>query len=141
MTRTGQCLCGAVKLSVTDPNPKLGACHCKMCQRWSGSAFMTATVKPGTMEIEGEDNITRFKSSDWAERAFCGTCGAGLFYEVTAPGKHHGMRFVAAGLFDDTEGMRLENEIYYDKRSGVFSYDGDTKKMTEAEVMAQFAGG
>ncbi len=139
MTRTGHCLCGAVKFTA-DPNPELGACHCGMCQRWSGSAFMTATVQPGTMQIEGEDKVTRYKSSDWAERAFCGTCGAGLYYEVTAPGPHHGMRYVAAGLFDDKDGMALEHEIFHDRRSGVFAYAGETKKMTEAEVMAMVGG-
>lgn len=141
MNRTGKCLCGAVSFVTTDPNPHLGACHCGMCQHWSGSALVTATVKPGMMQIEGTENLTHFKSSDWAKRVFCSKCGSGLYYEVTAPGPHHAMRYVPVGLFGDTDGMQLEHEIFYDKRLNAFDYAGNTKKMTEAEVMAQFSEG
>ena len=36
----GRCLCGAVRITVRDLNPAVSACHCSMCRRWSGSAFM-----------------------------------------------------------------------------------------------------
>ena len=141
MERNGKCLCGTVSFVATDPDPKLGACHCSMCQHWTGSALVTATVKHGAMQIDGTEHLTHFKSSDWAERAFCSKCGSGLYYEVTAPGKHHGMRYVPVGLFDDTDGMKLEHEIFYDKRLKAFSFSNETKKMTEAEVMALFGDG
>lgn len=41
-TRSGHCLCGAVRITVTDPPQELGACHCGMCRRWTGSAFLAA---------------------------------------------------------------------------------------------------
>ena len=141
MNRIGKCLCGAVSFTAADPDPKLGACHCTMCQHWSGSALITATVKPGMMQVKGAEHLTHFNSSDWAERVFCSKCGSGLYYEVTAPGAHHATRYVPVGLFDDTDGMHLEHEIFHDKRLGVFSYAGETKKLTEAEVMAQFVEG
>ena len=66
-----QCLCGAVH--VTAPTTTdVHVCHCSMCRRWSeGPAF---TVHGGT-EVEVSGPVTRYASSDWAERAFCSRCG------------------------------------------------------------------
>ena len=39
MERTGQCLCGQIKLTINDNNAELDVCHCKNCQLQSGSAY------------------------------------------------------------------------------------------------------
>lgn len=140
--RAGQCLCGAVRFSVRGAEADVGACHCKMCQRWTGSALLTVTVPAEGFEVlAGEDELKTYASSPWAARTFCDTCGSGLYYEVTAPGPHQGARYLAAGTLDDLEGLRLGHEIFHDRRSPVFDYAGDTTKKTEAEVMAEFGGG
>ncbi|MCF6234756.1 MAG: GFA family protein [Rhodobacteraceae bacterium] len=37
----GRCLCGAVTVRVMDAHdPRPGACHCRMCQRWSGGSHL-----------------------------------------------------------------------------------------------------
>jgi hypothetical protein len=137
--KTGQCMCGAVKFTVRDVQTEFGGCHCKMCQRWAGSALLAFTVPDDTIEIDGEENIATFQSSDWAERAWCSKCGSGLWYRVTAEGDYGGTRHVPVGLLDDTSDMKLQSEIFVDVKSDAFSYAGDLKQMTGAEVMAQFA--
>ncbi len=70
MSLTGQCLCGAVTIRVAgghDPRP--GACHCRMCQRWSGGLFLCFNADADGVKVEGP--VTRYASSDFAERAFC----------------------------------------------------------------------
>ena len=37
----GHCLCGAVSVRVTGHGGFTGACHCRMCQRWSGALFVS----------------------------------------------------------------------------------------------------
>lgn len=38
---SGHCLCGAVTITVDGAHdPRVGACHCRMCQRWSGGLFL-----------------------------------------------------------------------------------------------------
>ena len=141
MKRTARCLCGTVRFEIeTGPEPEVGACHCGMCQKWAGSAGVALTVTPGTMVIEGEDNIGHYTSSDWAKRTFCRTCGSSLYYELTAPGPQQGTRYLLVGLIDDPTGLHLNLEIFHDRRSGVFTYADETKKMTEAEVMAATFG-
>jgi hypothetical protein len=36
---TGGCQCGSVRFVLTTEPIRLGACHCRECQRQSGSAF------------------------------------------------------------------------------------------------------
>lgn len=140
-TRTGQCLCGAITMSARTDAKEVEACHCRMCQRWTGSALIALEVGADALQIEGAESLAIYSSSSWAERGFCRTCGSCLFYRVTAPGDHQGKHYVPVGVFDDVEGLRLAGEIFHDRRLGVFEYAGETRKKTEAEVMAEFGGG
>jgi hypothetical protein len=137
--KTGQCMCGAVKFTLRDVKTEFGACHCEMCQRWAGSALLAITVPPETVTFDGGENVQTFQSSEWAERGWCGKCGSGMWYRVTSPGPYGGTYHMPIGLLDDASGMTLTSEIFVDVKSPAFSYAGDTKKMTGAEVMAQFA--
>ncbi|MEM9011851.1 MAG: GFA family protein [Pseudomonadota bacterium] len=137
-SKTGRCLCGAVSFTAEDVEMGFGACHCEMCRRWSGGTYIATQV--GAMTIEGEENITRYQSSPWAERAFCAKCGTNLYYRVTAPGQHYGQYHVAVGGLDDLEGMTLASEIFIDKKPAAYEGSGAVTKMTEAEVFAMFAG-
>ena len=67
---TGHCLCGAVTITVAgEHDPHVGACHCRMCQRWSGGLFLSFTADAAAITVTGE--VTRYRSSAFAERAFC----------------------------------------------------------------------
>ncbi|WP_422030706.1 GFA family protein [Roseovarius sp.] len=141
MTCTGSCLCGAVKIEFAEAPKETGACHCNMCRKWSGGVYLAIPVAAGKATFEGEDSIARYPSSDWAERAFCKTCGTNLFYRLTAPGPHQGDMFVCLGLLDDPSGVTLTEEVFYDEKPAGYAFAGDTHKMTGAEVIAQFAPG
>jgi hypothetical protein len=112
MQRTGKCLCGAVTFTA-DIEPKIAACHCGMCRKWTGGVFLTTLAK--NIQFTGEDAIGRYKSSDWAERGFCSRCGSSLFYRVTAKGPHEGTTVLAVGALDDASGMTLEEELCVDR--------------------------
>jgi hypothetical protein len=73
MQRTGTCLCGAVTFTA-DIKPKISACHCGMCRKWTGGVFLT--VQARDVRFTGEDAIATYTSSDWAERGFCSRCGS-----------------------------------------------------------------
>ena len=139
MTHTGQCLCGAVKYTVTAELKETGACHCSMCRRWSGGVYLGLEVAPDAIAFEGAENITTFASSEWAERAFCGKCGSNLYYRVTAPGPHSGTYHIGLGTLDQPNGIPLTGEIFIDEKPDGYAFAGDTHKMTGAEVFAQFA--
>ncbi len=129
----GQCLCGAVTLHLQQWDPHAGACHCGMCRQWGGGPFLSVAGGK-TLVIEGEDRIKRYRSSDWAERAFCSECGTHLFYHGLPSGDH----YIAAGLFPGAR-LELHHQIYIDKKPDWYAFAGTSQTLTEAEVIALYS--
>ena len=83
----GHCLCGAVTVRAVPKRRHVEACHCHMCRRWGGVAYLG--VQCGRdVEFAGEEHIVRYRSSEWAERGFCGRCGSSLFFHYLPKGTY-----------------------------------------------------
>ena len=128
----GQCMCGAVKFSATAGNPRVAACHCDMCRRWSAGPFMALNCKSVT--FENDENIGIIRSSEWAERGFCKNCGSNLFYHIVESSDYQ----VAAGLFDDQSKLRMSLQVFTDRKPEFYEFANETKMMTGAEVVALY---
>lgn len=139
MNRSGKCLCGAVEFQITDMNPEFGTCHCKMCQRWAGSALLGLTIPAGTIRFQGLEHVKRRQTSQWAERAWCDECGTGLWYRVTAEGPEQGFYHMPIGLLDDTSDLKMIREIFTDEKVDAVNFTGKRHTMTGAEVFAMYA--
>lgn len=134
-------MCGAVSFTAKDVPDTFGACHCEMCRRWTGSAYLEVDVPMTSIDWTGAEHIRRFQSSDWAERAWCGTCGTHLYYHVTIGGPHGESLSLSLGLLDDHAGLTFESEIFIDVKPACFAYAGErAKTMTRDQVMAMFGG-
>lgn len=136
--RTGGCLCGAVKLRATLNEDGFGACHCGICRRWTGGAPLFA-VMADVAVAEGEDKVSVYTSSDWAERTFCSVCGANLWFRVTAPGPHQGATHLAWGALDDLSGMELTSEVFIEDKPEAYDLAGERRRMTGEELFAMVA--
>ena len=130
---TGRCLCGAVGVIGTANEPKVAVCHCDMCRRWSAGPFFEVTCKD--VVFEGEGNITKIRSSDWAERGFCNKCGSNLFYHIIDSDEFQ----KAAGLFDDQSNLKLSLQVFIDSKPPFYTLADKTETMTGAEVFAAYA--
>lgn len=134
MEKTGKCLCGKVSITIKDFNSEVSACHCSMCRKWTAGPFLSVDAGKGEdLVITPETAVTRYKSSEWAERGFCSTCGTSLFYH----GIFDDSYYVPIDLFDEQEDAKLTTEIFYDNKAGYYDFANDTAKVTEAEIMAQ----
>lgn len=131
---TGSCLCKAVNLSTTSVNKEVGACHCGMCRKWGGGSLFAIECE-GEVSFTGEENITIYQSSEWAERGFCKLCGSHLFYRL----KQNNQYYIPAGIFDNREGLVFDHQIFIDEKPEYYSFANETKKMTGEEVIAMFA--
>lgn len=132
----GKCLCGAVSVRAVPRRRTVEACHCTMCRKWSGVAYLG--VQCGSdVEFEGKENVVRYRSSEWAERGFCGKCGSNLFFHYL-PKDSYGL---LAGLFSDDALEALAEEIFIDEKPDYYAFAGNAEKMTGAEVMAKFGVG
>ena len=136
-TLSGRCLCGDVTIRIDglhDPRP--GACHCRLCQRWSGGLFLCFHAAEEAVTVEGP--VTRFASSNFAERAFCSNCGSHLWMrdfeeqEGEAPGYD-----LMPGLFDAAHDWPLRSEIYTDRAMDSIRLEGNHRRATRAEYEAK----
>ena len=88
---TGKCMCGAIAFEFMADTHNVTACHCGQCRNWSGHFWASLNAPFDSLKIKkGEDQLGWFKSSDYARRGFCKTCGSALFWhaeklEVTSP--------------------------------------------------------
>ena len=82
-TVPGSCFCGAVRFEVTLPTLVCVHCHCSMCRRGHGAAYVTWLTLPRAQwrVTAGEGELTRYQSSDHGVRSFCRRCGSALFFE------------------------------------------------------------
>ncbi len=132
----GSCLCGAVQFEAEPHERHSHACHCGMCRRWTGAAFVATPVPEAALRWQGEENIGVYRSSEWAERGWCARCGSTLFYRVTAEGEMQGMHFLALGLFDAPDALPLASEIYIDMKPASYAFAGEHERITGAEHRA-----
>lgn len=98
---SGRCLCGEISYSIDIEPLFTGNCHCKDCQRSSGSAFIPAMVFPEkNVSIIGTAKYFDSTSDSGSihSRGFCPNCGSQLFAKFnTMPG----MLGVKAGTLDN----------------------------------------
>ena len=99
----GGCICGALRYEMLGQPLRVTICHCKFCQRATGSAYMVEPV------FRLEDlRVTRGSPSTYGHRSegsgkmvfihFCATCGTKLYLSFERFAEVCG---VYAGTFDD----------------------------------------
>ncbi|WP_284618630.1 GFA family protein [Aquabacterium humicola] len=132
---TGHCLCGAVSITVAgEHDPRVGACHCRMCQRWSGGLFLCFNADACAVTVTGE--VTRYRSSSFAERAFCARCGSHLWFNDVEEGGQPRTYELMPGLFDAARAWPLRSEIYVDRAMACARLAGEHRRKTRAEYEA-----
>lgn len=78
--------------------------------------------------------VTRHASSDFAERAFCPTCGSHLWFRDTKEGADY--EFLP-GIFPEAASFPLISEIYIDRAPDYAKLSGDHVRKTRADYEAR----
>ncbi|MEO0822577.1 MAG: GFA family protein [Pseudomonadota bacterium] len=131
----GQCLCGAVQITLPAPLATSDACHCSMCRKLTsgGPLFALHCAGGAKPAVSGEEHVTVYRSSDWAERAFCSICGTPLWYRFIEDDFHS----ISAGLFDGNA-LTLEKQIFIEEKPALYDLANDTPKLTGEELVAEY---
>ena len=115
---TGGCQCGAVRYAIAAEPMTVYACHCRDCQRQTGSAFALSMVVP-----RAAIGITQGTAREWLRPPeqtasgtpttclLCGTCGARLYH---LPSRSPEIAVVKPGTLDDTTWLRAVGHIWTD---------------------------
>lgn len=98
----GQCLCGATRFEFDLPSKWIAHCHCSMCRRAHGAAFVTwVGVASPQFRWIADAALRWYESSPGAQRGFCGLCGSPIaFQSVNWPGEIHLARALIDGALD-----------------------------------------
>jgi hypothetical protein len=114
MVIKGRCACGKIRFRLTNKPMIVHACHCRDCQRITGSAFVvniwierkfveSGPAAPKSFRLKGG-------SGQRHDVFFCGACGTCLWSRYHgAPGD---ALFVRAGTLDNPAAVKPDVHIY-----------------------------
>ena len=112
---TGGCLCGAVRYTVEAEPDSVGVCHCRDCQKFTGSAYSFLVLFPkATLKIDGitKTYATPGDSGQPSVRRFCPECGSSISEEAfTRPGQV----LINGGTLDEPKSVTPDIQIYCDR--------------------------
>jgi len=124
MTWTGGCLCGAVRYEARVVDSENWYCHCRMCQKATGSVVSTSAIVPKTKlhMIKGDPKF--YQSSQFVERGFCADCGSPMFFRPTK----EDWISILSGTLDDPELAPPQGHYGVESRVSWLKIEDDLKK-------------
>ena len=138
MTATGACRCGACRIEIAvDALPPVYACHCHICQRWSGSAFsLQAIVPEATLTIGGPVVVYEIVTDDrTSSQRVCSVCHSRLYNTNT---RRPGVAVVRAGTLDQSEELACVAHIFTAYKLAWVTIPEDVPSWPEAAAPAEF---
>lgn len=118
-THSGGCLCGRVRYRIHGALRGVIACHCSQCRRTSGHYAAMTSAPSKNIEMTSADGLVWYRSSDSAERAFCGACGSNLFWKQSG----RDAISITAGTLDLPTHLAIEQHIFVADKSDYYSID------------------
>ena len=134
----GGCRCGACRYTLDLPAlPPVYACHCHICQRFSGSAFsVQALVPEQALAVTGPiivyEKVTEDRTS---VQRYCGVCYSRLYNTNT---RRPGIAVVRAGTLDRSEELVCRAHIFTNYKQGWVTLDDDIPQWGEAADPDEF---
>jgi hypothetical protein len=124
---TGGCLCGRIRYSGEAEPLRMVACHCKDCQRNTGSAFLTVFGVPtGTFTVTGDPQTHTRPGGTTGKplhRVFCPDCGSSIMVYKDNTGRVN----FTAGTLDDTSFFKPTANIYCETKQSWVPLDSDMR--------------
>ena len=110
---TGGCLCGNIKYKFNREDVvSAGHCHCKDCQKITGSGKATIVFVPTkSLKIDNNYKVYSVIGHDGTNvhRGFCPNCGSPIISYVT---EQPDLRFIKAGSLDDSSWIKIESSFW-----------------------------
>ncbi|HEY0767894.1 MAG TPA: GFA family protein [Steroidobacteraceae bacterium] len=133
-TRTGGCLCGAVRYCVAGALRAVVMCHCTQCRRMTGHVMAATAARRADFRLVSEGELKWYSASKEARRGFCGRCGSTLFWE--AVGRDY--ISIAAGSLDDSSGLRIACHIFVADKGDYYEIEPGTPQSTDGTFAVPF---
>jgi hypothetical protein len=77
----GSCQCGSVQFSLHGSVTDIIHCHCSLCRKASGSAYVTnGFINAQDLDlVDHEKSLTFYESSEGKRKYFCKKCGVPIY--------------------------------------------------------------
>lgn len=127
-TFTGGCLCGAVRFAVTGATKWCAHCHCSLCRRAHGAAFVTwfGVADEQFRFTSGQAVVRWYASTPGARRGFCGTCGSTIFFASERwPGETH----IVLAAMDSAIDREPSAHVFFDSHVDWVRLGDDLKRL------------
>ncbi|WP_377848376.1 GFA family protein [Bosea sp. UC22_33] len=114
--REARCACGQLRIACSGEPVSVSLCHCRDCQRRTGSAYgVAAFFARGDIAVTGQFSDYE-RPADSGYRVlhhFCPACGSTVFWE---PSRKPEMVAVAIGAFADPDFPGPSKEVFEQHR-------------------------
>lgn len=121
---SGGCLCGAVRYEISGPVKNVSCCHCSQCRKQTGLYYATVETPMSAISIQGTDNLSFYRASDFATRKFCKHCGSALFWQQDGIDRID----VLAGSIDGATGLITRKHINCADQADFYTLPADGVK-------------
>ncbi|CAB3695514.1 GFA family protein [Trinickia soli] len=115
---TGGCLCGACRYTSDGTPLNVRACHCRQCQKATGSAFYARVIMPlDGLHVSGP--VSWYDAESGLRRGFCSQCGSTLFSARPSAGTVG----IALGSLDEPDRFEPTEHIWTSRKQAWLSID------------------
>jgi hypothetical protein len=132
----GGCACGKVRYSAEAEPIFAGLCHCKSCQKTTGTSYSVVVAIPEpTLTMTGEVKIYDSKgdSGQSTHSTFCPNCGSPVTGSADVM---QGVVMIRAGTMDDSSWLKPTVEIYCDSKMPWVALGGDLQSFPKMPMPA-----
>ncbi len=129
----GGCTCRAIRYRITSPPLFVNCCHCRWCQRETGSSFaLNAMIEADRVVVlQGEPEVvdTPSNSGKGQKISRCPVCRVAVWSNYAGAGE--AVRFVRVGTLDDPDRMPPDIHIFTSTKQSWVQLPVDTPAVPE----------
>ena len=131
----GGCCCSGVRYRVMSDPMFVHCCHCRWCQRETGSAFavnaLIETERVVLLQGEVDVHVAPTQSGSGQRIARCPECRVALFSHYAYAGIGDAVRFLRVSTLDDPDVMPPNIHIFTDSKQDWVTLDAGIPQMAE----------
>jgi hypothetical protein len=116
-----------VLYQIRGPLRSVIACHCSQCRKTSGHHAAMTSAPSANIELTASDCLVWYRSSDTAQRGFCGRCGGNLFWKQVG----RDAISVTAGTLDPPTHLAIEEHIFVADKSDYYQINDDAPQKAQ----------
>ena len=129
----GGCLCGGVRYEYHGSIEEISMCHCSMCRKAQGSAFVAVSpIESAKFKVTaGSELLKEYRAVPHKARVFCSNCGSPIY---SARDDLPSVKRLRLGTVETPFECRNAYHIYVGSKASWYTIAGDLPLYTKSRV-------